>query len=136
MEQKEMNVVEAQETREEKAPVVKMEEKHSGLEAVNRLQCISQDVMDADRMIPKQGYELRLRLIEEAKDVDLSEKLKESYRNDDHALDQQRRAAEIANSVRSNKTKCVVGICFGVGFLTLARPVGKAFVSLIRRKAS
>lgn len=136
MNENEMKVVETQEIVDEKPEPNRIQVRDSKLEAVERLQCITQDVQDSAAMIPRAGYEYRNRLIEEAPDLEWSVRLRESYRNDDHELEMQRRAAEVGNSIRTNKTKCVAGVCISFGLAALAKPIGKAIASSVRRKDS
>ncbi|MBR3431369.1 MAG: hypothetical protein IKG87_14850 [Clostridia bacterium] len=108
--------------------------KLTDLDAVNRLQDVTQDIQDLKSMVPGRGYEYRQKLIESDPEMKAADRLAESYRNDDHVLAMLRESAEIQSSVRSQRTKCCMRICLGVSLLGLSVPVGNALSHLISSK--
>ena len=94
---------------------------------VNKLQSVSQDFRDTGSLVPTSGYAFRTKLIENADDLTTRDKLEESYRNDDHALEQQKTAASIGNSVRDNRAKNGLLLLGGLTILSVARPIVNAF---------
>ena len=95
---------------------------------VNRILEVSKELEDAQSLVGDSGYILRNRLIEEASDLTTTQKIEASYRNDNHAVEQRRRAAQIGNEIRDNKTKNGVIISLALVAVGLATPQGRALL--------
>lgn len=94
---------------------------------------ISKELEDVQTLAGDDGYSFRNRLIESANDMSTSERLEESYRNDDHDIERKRKAAQIGNEVRDNKTKNGVKLLLAVTGLVLAKPLGEALVRGVQK---
>lgn len=81
-------------------------------------------------LIPDDGYRLRNSLIECDPELDEKGIREESYRNDSFVMKQNRKAAEIGNSIRTNTAKNGFRLCAGVSLMIGVRYIGKALVLL------